>query len=143
MANRRAPSSSSSSSAIKFVGWVVLVLTLCVISGVVGGAVTRNFGTSNYTLSYADFISILLSALSVMLTLLGLILAILAVVGWRSITTTVENRTETFLDEGFRDGNPLHDLVITRAREIMFAGILDVDAGNEADDTGDNLGREE
>lgn len=136
----------------EMVSWIGITVVLCLIAGLVGGALSRNFGTSSYTISYADFIAILLSAVSVLLTLLGLILAILAFIGWKSITGTVENRTEQFLDDGFQEGNPLRDLVIARTREIMFAGILDLDAENEADDTdkpvepgnGDEeLGREE
>lgn len=128
---------------VKTIGWLVLTTMLCFGSGVIGGALTRNFGTSSYTMSYADFISILLSAISVLLTVLGLLLAVLAFIGWRSITSTVENRTVSFLDEGFQDGNPLHDLVITRTREIMYRGIIDIDTDNQADDTRDEIGREE
>lgn len=123
--------------------WLVATVLLCVLSGVIGGALSRNFGTSAYTISYADFIAVLLTAVSVLLTLLGLILAVLAFVGWRSITGTVESRTEAFLDEGFREGNPLHELVIKRTQEIMFRGITNIDATNEADDTGEESGRVE
>jgi len=122
------------------IGWAAMTLLLCLVAGVIGGALSRNFGTSSYTLSYADFVSILLSAVSVLVTLLGVILAVLAFVGWRSITGTVENRTKAFLDEGFRDGNALHDLVMKRTREIMYRGITNIDAENEADDTDQDLG---
>lgn len=124
-------------------GWALITVLLCLISGGVGGALSQNFGTSDYTISYADFIAVILTAVSVLLTLLGLILAVLAFVGWRSITGTVESRTEAFLDEGFKEGNPLHDLVLRRTQEIMFRGITDIDANNEADDTREELGREE
>ena len=127
MAHRKAASSTRLGSIL---GWTLLVFALCLLSGIIGSAVTRSFGESSYTISYADFISVILTALSVMLTVLGIFLAVLAFVGWRSITTTVEKRTEAFLDEGFEDGNPLHDLVLTRTREIMYAGILNIESEN-------------
>lgn len=119
---------------LKRVGWLTLFVVVAGITGLVGGSLTQHFGTSSYTISYADFIAVLLTAISVLLTVLGLILAILAFIGWQSITSTVENRTKKFLDDGFEEGNPLHELVIARATEIMFRGIQDVDASNEADD---------
>ncbi len=47
------------------------IVALCVFSGVIGGALTRDFGASSYTLSYADFISIMLTAISLLMTVCG------------------------------------------------------------------------
>lgn len=40
------------------------VVVLCLVSATLGGALNRNFGTSTYTLAYADFVSMMLKAVS-------------------------------------------------------------------------------
>ena len=114
---------------------VVGVSALCLISGVIGGAVTRNFGTSSYTVSYADFISILLSAISVLMTLLAMFFAVFGLIGWSAITNRVKSRTEDFLEDGFKEGNTLYVMLRARATEIMYEGIDPVDGGPESNPT--------
>jgi hypothetical protein len=111
----------------KRVGLIALgalgVLALCTISGVVGGALSHHFGTSSYSISYADFISVMLTAVSVLLTALTIFLAVIGVLGWAAISNGVRNRTEAFLDEGFKEGNPLYKMVETRVAAIVYEGI--------------------
>lgn len=99
----------------------------CVLSGVVGGALTNNFGTSSYTLSYADFVSILLTAISLLVTLLGIVLAVVALIGWNAISEKVKSNTESYLEEGFKEGNDLHTMLRVRATEIMYAGVTPIE----------------
>lgn len=110
-----------------------LILGMCVMSAVVGGALSRNVGVSTYTLSYADFISIMLTACSVLLTLVTIFLAVLGVMGWNAIANGVKTRTEKFLEEGFQPGSSLYAMVQDRVTKIMFEGVGS--AENEADDT--------
>jgi hypothetical protein len=107
------------------------VLVLCLISGVVGGALSHDFGTSNYTLSYADFITIMLTAISVLLVTLTIFLAVLGVVGWAAISNGVHNKTEAVLAEGFKEGNPLFKLVEARVSDIVYAGVAKFDDPQE------------
>lgn len=115
------------------------LLLIGLVGGVVGGSFTRNFGSSNYTISYADFVSILLTAVSLLMTILAIFLAVIAFVGWNAITGRVAERTEQFLSEGFKEGNALHTLLRTRATEIMYEGVLTLepaedDSGPETND---------
>ena len=111
------------------------VVGLCLISGIVGGALNRNFGTSSYTLSYADFVSIMLTAISLLITVLAVFLAIAGVIGWNSIEQKVHTKTEDFLSKGFEKGGQLDRMVYQRVRDVverkseeyMFDGVQEID----------------
>jgi uncharacterized membrane protein len=117
---------------------IFAMVVMCTISAVVGGALSHSFGTSSYTISYADFISVMLTAVSVLLTLVTIFLAVVGVLGWTAIANGVRARTEDFLEEGFKKGNPLYAMVETRVTEITYAGISAVGTNPEADDTTDD-----
>lgn len=111
------------------------VIGLCLVSGIVGGALNRNFGTSSYTLSYADFVSIMLTAVSLLITVLAVFLAIAGVIGWNSIEQKVHTKTEDFLAKGFEKGGQLDRMVYQRVRDVverkseeyMFDGVQEID----------------
>lgn len=120
---------------------VVGVVALCLVSGVIGGALTRNFGTSSYTLSYADFVSVMLTAVSLLMTVLAIFLAVVGFVGWTTIEQKVHDKTEDFLVKGFEKGGRLdrvvEDNIERKTEEIMFRGVQPVGEddlnGNEKD----------
>lgn len=104
-----------------------LILALCLASGVIGGALSQNFGESSYKLSYADFISIMLTAVSLLMTLLAFFIAGLAYIGWNSISSKVGSEVLAYLDRGFREGEPLHKILVENKNAVMFEGVRKVD----------------
>ena len=125
--------------ALKVAGVVVL----CLVSGVIGGALTRNFGTSSYTLSYADFVSVMLTAVSLLMTVLAIFLAVVGFLGWTTIEQKVHGKTEDFLAKGFEKGGRLDRVVVEmierKTEEIMFRGVQpvsedDLNGGDEDTD---------
>lgn len=75
-----------------------LAFTICaLVFGLLGGIASRYFGPEARTLTYAEFVSILLSAISVLLTILGIIIAIVALFGWKAISAKVESRADDAL----------------------------------------------
>lgn len=113
--------------SLKLIGLALL----CVISGLIGGALTRNFGSSSYTVSYADFISIMLTAVSVLMTVLAIFLAVAGFVGWTTIEQKVHSKTEDFLAKGFEKGGRLDRIVVEmierKTEQIMFRGVQPVE----------------
>jgi hypothetical protein len=89
----------------------------------VGAATTAQFGTSNYSLSYADFISILLTCLGVMLATLTLIVGLLAVIGWTSIETRLRDHSISYIGSELQEGKPLGELVRKAVREAVYEGV--------------------
>lgn len=128
------------SSTLLRVGKVTGVLVLCLVSGIVGGALNRNFGTSEYTLSYADFVSVMLTAVSLLMTVLAVFLAVAGFVGWTTIEQKVHGKTEEFLATGFEKGGRLDrivvDMIERKTEAIMFKGVETVgdDGTNGADE---------
>ncbi|MCB4859524.1 SLC19 family protein [Sphingobium sp. PNB] len=129
--------------ALKVAGVVVL----CLVSGVIGGALTRNFGTSSYTLSYADFVSVMLTAVSLLMTVLAIFLAVVGFLGWTTIEQKVHGKTEDFLAKGFEKGGRLDrvvvDMIERKTEEIMFRGVQPVgedDLNGSEEDKGENGG---
>ena len=128
------PSGEDSRSRL---GWLrgLGVVVLCLVSGVIGGALTRNFGTSSYTLSYADFVSVMLTAVSLLMTVLAIFLAVIGFLGWTSIEQKAHSKADQFLEDGFKDGGRLHKMLFERVEEalrlkteeIMFEGIAPIE----------------
>ena len=126
---------------LKLIGLVVL----CLAAGAIGSAMTSRFGTSDYTISYADFVSIMLTAVSLLITVLAVFLAVVGFVGWTSIEQKTHLKTEEYLKDGFKDGGALDEMLLRRVtealraktEEIMFEGVspieneYDVDEGRE------------
>jgi len=106
---------------------VIGVAFICLASSTAGSALTRQFGTSSYTLSYADFVSILLTAISLLMTLLGFFIAILAFIGWNGISGKVASDVSKFLADGFEDGAPLHRMLVDQTNRAMYSGVQVVD----------------
>lgn len=122
-------------AAISIVGG----LLACLASGLIGAALSSRFGTSNYTISYADFISIMLTGVTVLLACLAIVLAILGVIGWNAITTRVGNRTEAYLEDGFKKGNHLYRQMENKINEITYAGVVAVGAESDESQEGESV----
>lgn len=103
------------------------VLFVALISGVVGAALTSHFGTSAYTLSYADFVSILLTCLGVMLTVVTLFVGLLAVLGWTSIEARLRDHSIEYIGSELQEGKPLGELVRKAVRDAVYEGVSPAD----------------
>ena len=97
---------------------------LCVLSGVIGALLSRQFGESTYRISYVDFISIMLTSISVLMTTLAIFLAVLGVIGWNSIQNRVQDKTSQFLADEFQEGRTLYAMMENKITEIIYQGIM-------------------
>lgn len=129
--------------ALKVAGVVVL----CLASSLAGGWLTRLGGVHNYTLEYADFVSIMLTAISLLMTVLAIFLAVVGFLGWTTIEQKVHGKTEDFLAKGFEKGGRLDrvvvDMIERKTEEIMFRGIQPVgedDLNGSEEDKGEDGG---
>lgn len=97
--------------------------SVALISGIIGASLTAHFGTSSYTLSYADFVSIMLTCLGVMLAVVTLFVGLLAVLGWTSIESRLRDHSIEFIGSELQDGKPLGELVRKAVREAVYEGV--------------------
>jgi hypothetical protein len=115
--------SSRTTLALKIAGFV----GLAVLSGLVGAALASHFGTSSLSISYVDFISVVLSALGVLLMVVTLFVAILAVIGWTSIESKLRAHSIEFIGSELRDDKPLGQMVRKAVRDAVYEGIMPAD----------------
>lgn len=124
-------------------------LTVCmaVATGVVvGGVILYGISTmspltfstghsgSIRQLDYPAFVSIMLTAVSVILAGLGFVIALLAFIGWNSIGDRVSSLATTFLRDAMKEGGQLHSLVKDEAKAIIYRGVEPVDTEYDEDD---------
>ena len=85
-------------------------------------------------IDYQTFISIMLTAVTVVLAGLGFVVAVLAFIGWNSIGDRVSALATTFLKNALDDGGSLHNMVKDEVKEIMYGEIQPVDFEFEDDE---------
>lgn len=96
-------------------------------------------GARAVKMDYVDFVSIILTGVSLILAALGFVVAILAFIGWSSIGEHVSQLATSFLKEAIKDGGELHKLVKDEAKSIIYRGIEPVDT--EFEDSGAGEGK--
>lgn len=98
--------------------------------GLYAAAPIRWVGTPSGSVAqidYQTFISIMLTAVTVVLAGLGFVVAVLAFIGWNSIGNRVSALATTFLKDALDDGGSLHNMVKDEVKEIMYGEIQPVD----------------
>lgn len=109
-------------SARGVLGVLAAITIVSLLSGIVGAVLGAHVGHSTYSVSYADFISILLTSISLMLAILALMVGIFAIIGWTSLSSKVKKDTHEFLRKGFQPGEPLHKLLVNERNKVPFEG---------------------
>lgn len=95
------------------------ILVLAVVGGLAGGALTRNYSSASDPIAYADFISVMLTSISLLMALLAVFLAVLGVIGWNAIVTQARTRAEKFLNKSFKPGSEFSKRLETRAEGVV------------------------
>ena len=124
----------------------VLLVAFGVVLGGGLSALIRNFSPvslvraspATVNINYVDFVSIMMTSVSLILAALGFVIAILAFIGWNSIGAKVSTSAKEFLKESVKDGGELHKLVRAEAKEIIYRGIEPVDTDFEEDEGAEN-----
>lgn len=93
---------------------------------------------STTRISYSDFVSIMLTGVSLILAALGFVVALLAFIGWNSIGDRVSSLAKTFLQDAMKEGGELHDLVKNEAKSIIYRGVEPVDTQYDEGAKGDD-----
>lgn len=110
-----------------------------IVSPPTADAVGASAKVAKASIDYVGFITILLGLISALLAALGLGIAVLAVIGWNSISGKVESTANEFIrasvtdgdikaliQNGLRKGGPLYDAVVTETRNAMYRGVENV-----------------
>jgi uncharacterized membrane protein YidH (DUF202 family) len=103
---------------LSFVAGVMLVALGVAIGGTLN--VTWN---GKFEISPVEFVTLILTSISVLLALLTIFLAVFAIIGWRSINDGVRDHSMTFLSNELKEGKPMYAVIKTAAMEAMYEGI--------------------
>lgn len=108
------------------------------VGAVLGRSVNISW-KSQLSIEPVDLITIVLSAISVLLALLTIFLAVFALIGWRSINDGVREHSVNFLSGELEEGKPLFILIRDAAVRAMYDGVRSADVDAEFVDDDDSL----
>ena len=118
-------------TAVRYGMLSIIALALIFLGVGIGAALAKGVNISwkgSYEIGYADFIGIVLSALSVLLTVLAIFLAIFGVIGWASFSERLRESSYSFLGDQLSEGKSLYNLIRKEVREAVYEGVEPVTA---------------
>lgn len=118
---------------VQIAGAIVAILVMCAFAGAIGSSIAPDASKDTYNISYADFVVIMLTAVSVMVTVLALIVGVAAYIGWNSIQGKVKSEVRSYLKTGFKPGKPLHNLFMDEKYKASVPGIQPLGESFDAD----------
>lgn len=84
--------------------------------------------TRSIEVSYIDMVSLMLTGVTIILTVLGFVLAVLAFVGWKSIQAIAANSARKVVREAISDGGKLETLLKKEVQnQLRYQGVEEVD----------------
>ena len=110
------------SSALKFIAFFIVAAA----AGAGASLLLHLFGTSSgvgIDVSYADFLSITLTALSLMITVLGLFVAAAGVIGWSTLENKLRSHSVEYFSKQLEKDAPLRKELESLFADIAYTGI--------------------
>ena len=108
---------------VRAVKWFFAFGGLLLLGALVGVASHLFVNTAPKDISYADLVVIVLTALAVMLAILGLGLAALTIVGWATFEAKLRDNSFSYFAEQLGKDGPLRRELETLLVEISLQGI--------------------
>lgn len=101
--------------------------TTCVAIGTaIGGSLHLNWNGSG-SINSVDFVTIILSSVSVLLTILTIFLAVFGFVGWSFINDRLREHSMNYFSTELKEGTPSFAMLREVVREVVYEGITTVD----------------
>jgi hypothetical protein len=95
----------------------------CIALGVaIGGALNVTW-SDKFEISSVDFVTVVLSSISVLLTLLTIFLAVFGFIGWRTINDRVRDHSLTYLGNELQEGKPMFTLIQKAVIDEVYKGV--------------------
>lgn len=117
----------------------LVLFVIGLVLGVGGAALIETHTTIsiipdyNLNISYSDFIIILLTSVTVVVSILAIIIALLTFIGWRNIGRTVEDAAKRLITDSVQEGGSLHGAVVHEVHKIMYKDIRPIDTEYKED----------
>ena len=109
---------------------VLKFLALAFVAGLCGAIVTMVYhsslapgATPSLDLKYVDFVSITLTALSLMITVLGFFIAAASVIGWTTIETKLRDHSVSYFKDQLKKDGPLRTELEIIIAAVAYEGV--------------------
>lgn len=112
---------------------IIAALSAAIVTAVYHSALAPN-STPSMDLKYIDFISITLTALSLMITVLGFFVAAASVIGWTTIENKLRDHSVNYFKEELGKDGKLRAEFEELISAIAYEGIENFRAQNEPKD---------
>lgn len=125
---------------------LVGIVLLCTVAGAIGGGITSSAqGTISDSngVTYADFIVIMLTSVTLVITVLAVIVAVAAFVGWQSFDDRVKSEVSSVLDRGLEPGQPIYMLLKNKTDNLRVLGVQPISRSFESDAEAEGKGEGE
>lgn len=108
---------------------VILLVGLIVVlfAGMLGVLIGRFEPPEVQELEYKDLVSIQLSAVSVLLALVTIVISVFAIIGWGFLSEKATESAENHLKDGFKIGNHLHAELQKKVEQATLSHIKNMD----------------
>jgi hypothetical protein len=108
---------------LKFFGFCVVAASVGALTAMLFRVIHVSAGSRSVDLSYSDFLSITLSALSLMITVLGFFVAALGVLGWTTIESKLKAHSLEYFAKQLEKDGPLRRELEQLFAESAYKGI--------------------
>lgn len=117
---------------MKIPDWMKLVpmMTVVLFLGIIIGLLFRFYMPEKNAMDYKDFVTILLTVVTVLLAVLGFVVAIVAILGWNGITQHVRNSVEQFLEKNSKEDPEINNFM-NKAIKKAFDTYLEREINSE------------
>jgi hypothetical protein len=113
-------------SKITTIGLVAVGATICVALGtLIGGSVNVRWNGA-VEISSVDLVTIILTALGVMLAILTIFLAVFGFIGWTAINERLREHSMSYFTNELQEGKPSYELLRSVVRSVVYEGISPV-----------------
>lgn len=109
-------------SAAKFAAMIVAAVSCVGLGSILGGSLNISW-RGELAINPVELVTIILTALSVMLAILTIFLAVFAFVGISAINEKLREHSMNYFTNELQDGRPAFDLLRRVVRNIVYEGI--------------------
>jgi hypothetical protein len=99
----------------------------------IGGALNVTWN-GKFEISPVEFLTLILTSISVLLALLTIFLGVFAIIGWRSINDGVRDHSVAFLSGELEEGKAMFNVIKSAATQAMYEGVQRADEEQDFDD---------
>jgi len=85
-------------------------------------------------LSYSDFLTVIFTAVTLILSMLAVMIGVLAFIGWQGFHSNVHRLTQSLIRDGFDEGGEFREVLKEEVESIATSGISPIYGDEEQEE---------